>query len=199
MALCRINDDNGNATFALYHNGHVCPLTELTSDVPQGTEIYRRGTNWIASLPTPREDQWQAAPAMLLPPIPPPQKCICIGLNYRDHALETGAAIPSEPVVFSKFASAIIGHGDVIRLPKLSQQVDFEAELVVVLGKGGRHIEAANAMQHVLGYTCGHDVSARDWQKGRPGGQWLLGKTFDTFAPIGPCLVTTDEIRDRGI
>jgi len=83
-------------------------------------------------------------------------------------------------------------------LPKVAKEVDYEAELVIVIGKGGRHIDAAQAMDHVFGYTCGHDVSARDWQKGTPGGQWLLGKTFDTFAPIGPVLVTKEEITDPG-
>jgi len=117
-------------------------------------------------------------------------------LNYRDHAIETGAEIPTEPVVFSKFPSTLIGHGDTIRLPKVSSEVDYEAELVVVVGREGKHIAADQAMQHVFGYTCGHDVSARDWQKGRPGGQWLLGKTFDTFAPVGPALATTAEVQD---
>jgi len=117
-------------------------------------------------------------------------------LNYRDHAIETGAEIPSEPVVFSKFNSALIGHGETILLPAVSSQVDYEAELVVVIGRRAKRVSEENAMSHVFGYTCGHDVSARDWQKGRPGGQWLLGKTFDTFAPIGPCVVTAQELKD---
>lgn len=133
-------------------------------------------------------------PDILLPPVPPPEKIICIGLNYLDHAIETGAEPPSEPVVFSKFNTALIGHGEPIVLPTLSTQVDYEAELVVVIGQTARHVTASNAMSIVAGYTCGHDVSARDWQKGRPGGQWLLGKSFDTFAPLGPWLVSADEI-----
>lgn len=132
----------------------------------------------------------------LMAPLPRPGKVICIGLNYADHAAETGAAIPTEPVVFCKFPTAVIGPGDPIRLPPISQQVDYEAELVVVIGRGGKRIAPDRAMDHVFGYTCGHDVSARDWQKGRPGGQWLLGKTFDTFAPLGPVLVTRDEVPD---
>jgi 2-keto-4-pentenoate hydratase/2-oxohepta-3-ene-1,7-dioic acid hydratase in catechol pathway len=134
----------------------------------------------------------------LLAPVPDPPKVICIGLNYVDHAKESGAAIPSEPIVFSKFATAVSAHGDSIVLPRSSQKVDYEAELVVVIGTGGRHIPAERAMAHVAGYACGHDVSARDWQLERPGGQWLLGKTFDTFAPFGPELVTADEIADPG-
>lgn len=132
----------------------------------------------------------------LMAPIPRPNKVICIGLNYRDHAAETGAEIPSEPVVFGKFATAITGPGAQIVLPPAAKQVDYEAELVVVIGRGGKHIKAAKAFEHIAGYMCGNDVSARDWQKGRPGGQWLLGKTPDTFAPTGPWLVTADEIPD---
>jgi 2-keto-4-pentenoate hydratase/2-oxohepta-3-ene-1,7-dioic acid hydratase in catechol pathway len=132
----------------------------------------------------------------LLAPVPDPAKIFCVGLNYEDHARETGAEIPSEPVIFNKLPTALRGPGDSIVLPRISQKVDYEAELVVVIGRGGRHIARENAMQHVAGYTCGHDVSARDWQTGKPGGQWLLGKSFDSFAPTGPELVTTDEIRD---
>ena len=132
----------------------------------------------------------------LLPPVPDAGKVICIGLNYRDHAEETGAALPSEPVAFGKFTSAVTGPDFEVVLPAASQQVDFEAELVAVIGKPGRRIDPADAMGHVAGYTCGNDVSARDWQKGRPGGQWLLGKTPDGFAPTGPHLVTADEIPD---
>ncbi len=132
----------------------------------------------------------------LTAPISDPGKLFCIGLNYRDHAIETGAAIPTEPVVFSKFASAIIGPEEMIVLPKVSVEVDYEAELVVVIGKAGKHIPVEKAFQHVAGYMPGNDVSARDWQKGHPGGQWLLGKTPDTFAPIGPWMTTADEIGD---
>jgi 2-keto-4-pentenoate hydratase/2-oxohepta-3-ene-1,7-dioic acid hydratase in catechol pathway len=136
------------------------------------------------------------AAGRLLAPIPDPGKVICIGLNYRDHAAESGASIPAEPVVFSKFSSAVIGPEEPIRLPAVAKQVDYEAELVVIIGQRGRNIAERDALGHVAGYTCGHDVSARDWQIGRPGGQWLLGKTPDTFAPIGPYLVTADEIGD---
>ncbi|MCS7167670.1 MAG: fumarylacetoacetate hydrolase family protein [Gemmatales bacterium] len=135
-------------------------------------------------------------PVRLAAPIPDPPKVICIGLNYRDHAAESGAPIPAEPVLFSKFSSAIIGPEEPIRLPKVSKEVDYEAELVIVIGKRGRYIPEQEARQHIVGYTIGHDVSARDWQLRKPGGQWLAGKTFDTFAPIGPALVTKDEVGD---
>lgn len=129
-------------------------------------------------------------------PVVNPSKVICIGLNYRDHAIESGAEIPTEPVVFSKFSSTVIGPGDAIELPAAAKKVDYEAELVVIIGKRARRVSEADAHKYVAGYCCGHDVSARDWQLGRPGGQWLLGKTADTFAPIGPWLVTADEVTD---
>lgn len=125
-----------------------------------------------------------------------PGKIVCIGLNYADHAAETGAEIPSEPVCFGKFGNTIIGQGDTIKLPAVSSQVDYEAELVVVIGKRGYQVSKKNAFDIVAGYCNGNDVSARDWQKGRPGKQWLLGKTPDTFAPIGPWIVTKDEVAD---
>ncbi len=140
--------------------------------------------------------RYSSANVKLLAAIPDPPKVICIGLNYRDHAAESGAPIPREPVVFSKFATAIIGPEEPIRLPSVSQEVDYEAELVLVIGKKGRHLKAETARDHLAGFTVGHDVSARDWQLKKDGKQWLAGKSFDTFAPIGPVLVTADEIAD---
>lgn len=130
----------------------------------------------------------------VLAPLLSPGKVICIGLNYRDHAIESGVEPPPEPVVFNKFPQSIAGPDDPVRLPAVCQQVDYEAELVVVIGKRGKRIPRAAAMQHVAGYMNGNDVSARDWQLQKPGKQWLLGKTPDTFAPIGPWLVTADEV-----
>ena len=127
-------------------------------------------------------------------PIAHPEKIICVGLNYADHAAETHTQIPEEPIVFSKYASSIIGPGESIRIPPSSTKVDFEAELVAVIGKSAKDIAASEGLDYVAGYTVGHDVSARDYQLEKPGGQWMLGKTFDTFAPIGPDIVTADEI-----
>jgi 2-keto-4-pentenoate hydratase/2-oxohepta-3-ene-1,7-dioic acid hydratase in catechol pathway len=138
-----------------------------------------------------------AKSAKYLPPIPNPGKVLCIGLNYRDHAIEGGKAIPTEPVIFGKFGNTLIGPGDPIRLPKVAQKVDYEAELVIVVGKRGKHIpNDPSAFDYVGGYTCGHDVSARDWQFRGEEKQWIIGKTFDTFAPTGPVLVTADELKD---
>jgi 2-keto-4-pentenoate hydratase/2-oxohepta-3-ene-1,7-dioic acid hydratase in catechol pathway len=130
----------------------------------------------------------------LLAPIPRPRKLICVGLNYRDHAVETGSAIPDVPTIFNKFATAVIGPGADIVLPKVSKSPDYEAEFAFVVGRGGRHIAADDWQEHVWGYTIINDVSARDYQRATT--QWLMGKTFDTFAPMGPWIVTADEIPD---
>ncbi|QGJ72254.1 Fumarylacetoacetate hydrolase domain-containing protein 2 [Planctomycetales bacterium 10988] len=144
------------------------------------------------------ESGFSADSSKLLAPISNPEKVICIGLNYLDHAKESGVEPPKEPIVFSKFPSTIIGPEAPILLPAASEEVDFEAELVVVIGKKTKHVFEEEALASVAGYCCGHDVSARDWQLRKNNKQWLLGKTFDTFAPIGPELVTADEIPDPG-
>ena len=131
---------------------------------------------------------------VLLAPIPRPSKFICVGLNYRDHAAEAKMETPQVPTIFSKFTNVVIGPGATIVLPKVSAKPDYEAELAFVIGRGGRYISATRAMEHVFGYTCVNDVSARDFQMATT--QWLMGKTFDTFAPMGPWIVTKDEIED---
>jgi 2-keto-4-pentenoate hydratase/2-oxohepta-3-ene-1,7-dioic acid hydratase in catechol pathway len=133
--------------------------------------------------------------AKLLAPFQP-SSIICIGLNYRRHAQETGAKIPEFPVVFFKGINTLQHPGDPILLPThlKSDEVDYECELAVVIGRAGKNISRAKALDHVLGYTCCNDVSARDWQIKRGGGQWCRGKSFDTFSPLGPVLVTPDEI-----
>lgn len=122
-------------------------------------------------------------------------KFICIGLNYADHAAETGAAIPAEPVVFNKWTSAIVGPDDEVEIPRGSVKTDWEVELGVVIGKPGRYIDEADAMSHVAGYCVVNDVSEREYQIER-GGTWDKGKGCDTFGPIGPWLVTADEVSD---
>jgi len=122
-------------------------------------------------------------------------KFICIGLNYADHAAESGMAVPSEPVLFNKWTSAICGPNDDVEIPRGSTKTDWEVELGVVIGKGGRYIDESNAMEHVAGYCVINDVSEREWQLER-GGTWDKGKGLATFGPIGPWLVTRDEITD---
>jgi 2-keto-4-pentenoate hydratase/2-oxohepta-3-ene-1,7-dioic acid hydratase in catechol pathway len=200
MKLCRTLGKNRRAEYSLYSERGILPLQLIMPDPPVDETIFGRIEEVAAAVAacSPDDMTWEPHPRTSLPPVPAPEKILCIGLNYLDHAIETGAEPPSEPVVFSKFNTALVGDGDAIVLPRLSHAVDYEAELVVVMGSTTRHVSVKDAMKHVLGYTCGHDVSARDWQKGRPGGQWLLGKSFDTFAPLGPCLVTADEITDPG-
>lgn len=121
----------------------------------------------------------------------------CIGLNYRQHAIEARMNIPQVPVVFAKGPNAVQGPDGPVVIPKAAPaEIDYEGELVVVIGKSCKNVTRDRALDYVLGYTCGNDVSARDWQLKTGGSQWCRGKTFDTFAPIGPCLVTADEITD---
>ncbi len=142
----------------------------------------------------PKDSRYKLSDVRLLAPIPQPRKFICVGLNYLDHAKETGAEVPKTPTIFNKFATAVIGPGDNVILPKVSKAPDYEAELAFIIGRGGRHIAAENWADHVFGYTIVNDVTARDYQ--RATSQWLMGKTFDTFAPLGPWIVTADEIPD---
>lgn len=130
----------------------------------------------------------------LLAPVPRPGKLICIGLNYRDHAAESNMPIPESPVVFSKFATAVTGPNDAVVLPATSAKVDYEAELAFVIGRRAKNVARERAMDYVLGYTMVNDVSARDFQFAD--GQWQRAKSCDTFAPMGECIVTADEIPD---
>jgi 2-keto-4-pentenoate hydratase/2-oxohepta-3-ene-1,7-dioic acid hydratase in catechol pathway len=130
----------------------------------------------------------------LLAPVLRPGKILCVGLNYRDHAIESNMTIPEVPTIFLKLPNAVTGPDAEIVLPRNSTQPDYEAELAAVIGRGGKNIRPEDWKQHVLGYTILNDVSARDVQLATS--QWTLGKSFDTFAPIGPAIVTTDEIED---
>jgi len=127
-----------------------------------------------------------------LPPITKPSKIICLGLNYRDHAEESGLGIPEFPVLFARFPSSLTGHGAPVILPKVSSQLDWEAELVVVLSKGGKNIGEADALNHVAGYSVFNDASIRDYQLRTP--QWTAGKNFDDTGAFGPYLVTPEEL-----
>lgn len=139
----------------------------------------------------------RAQVSKILAPIVP-AAILCIGLNYKKHATETNAPIPQFPVLFMKNPGALQNPEDPILIPThlRSDEVDHECELAVVIGRKCKNVSKADALNYVLGYTCGNDVSARDWQKKFSGGQWSRGKSFDTFAPLGPCLVTRDEIPD---
>ena len=199
MRLVTVATDQGPRACAVLQGQYV-DLDQADPELPSSVKEF------LALGPAVQQRTWAAITrgkviydperVRLLPPIPDPRKIICIGLNYRDHAAESGVPVPSEPVLFSKYPTALIGHLDKIVLPRVSHEVDYEAELVVVIGRGGRHIAREKAREHIGGYTIGHDVSARDWQLNKPSKQWMAGKTFDTFAPTGPELVTPDEIPD---
>jgi 2-keto-4-pentenoate hydratase/2-oxohepta-3-ene-1,7-dioic acid hydratase in catechol pathway len=143
-----------------------------------------RTNGWLV----PSEDAYWFAP------VPRPGKIVCVGLNYRDHADESKLAVPQTPVIFSKFSSCVIAPGEPVVIPATSEKADYEAELAVVIGRRAKHVPADRAYDYVLGYTAFNDVTARDFQFGD--GQWQRGKSCDTFAPMGPTIVTTDEIPD---
>lgn len=130
------------------------------------------------------------------PPVLAPSKIIGIGLNYRRHAAEGGVRVPDRPILFAKFPSALVGAGAPVFLHPITKQLDYEAELAVVIGRRARSVVAEDAQDYVAGYVCANDISARDLQHGQPGAQWLHGKTLDSFCPTGPYLVTPDEIGD---
>src|ERR1051325_866584 len=125
-----------------------------------------------------------------------PTDILCIGLNYREHAAESGSTIPPNPMLFIKASNTLNNPFDPIPVPRRSSEVDYECELVIVIGKTAKHVSRADALNYVLGYTCGNDISARDWQRQKKlgGGQFARGKSFDGFCPLGPWIVTRDEI-----
>jgi 2-keto-4-pentenoate hydratase/2-oxohepta-3-ene-1,7-dioic acid hydratase in catechol pathway len=181
------------------HNQQSCPgLLNIASqtitplDYPTALAFIQAGEQaWHAATtatPIPLAD------VQLLAPLDRPGKLLCVGLNYRDHAVESKMELPKVPAVFTKFSNAITGPGTNVVLPKQTTQPDYEAELAIVIGKRGRNILAADWQQYVFGYTILNDVSARDVQFATS--QWSLGKSFDTFAPMGPSIVTKDELTD---
>jgi 2-keto-4-pentenoate hydratase/2-oxohepta-3-ene-1,7-dioic acid hydratase in catechol pathway len=141
--------------------------------------------------------RYRLSEVTLVAPVPRPSKMFCVGINYQDHAAEMKLRVPSVPVVFAKLASTIVGPGAPIVLPRGAHQVDYEAELAFVIGRGGRRIAANNAMAHVFGYTIINDITARDFHY-LESTRWLMGKNFDTFAPMGPWITTVEEIVDPG-
>lgn len=179
MKIIRFADEDGTLR-------HGRPLDETTAEILEGELLSGlRPTNRTARI------------GKLLAPLVPAQ-ILGVGLNYRHHANEAGMAIPAQPVLFVKGPNTLQDPGKPIVLPRhmRSDEVDYECELAVVIGRSAKNVTRERALDYVLGYTCANDVSARDWQLKRGGGQWCRGKFFDTFAPLGPCLVTADEIRN---
>jgi 2-keto-4-pentenoate hydratase/2-oxohepta-3-ene-1,7-dioic acid hydratase in catechol pathway len=199
MRLVTVRTDDGPRACAEWQGRYV-DIAAADPELPASIRgLLALGTEGLdrARAVLPKGDSWyDPATSALLAPVPDPSKIICLGLNYRDHAEESGMAIPAEPILFSKYASSLIGNGQAIELPTVSTEVDYEAELIYVIGKRGRDIPRDRAMEYIAGYTIGHDVSARDWQLNKPGKQWMAGKTFDKFAPLGPALVTAEEVPD---
>jgi len=179
VRIARVELENGVVTWAAQRADGT--LVRATGDPLAGT------LNVTDAVVTPK--RW-------LPPVEP-RVLMCIGRNYAAHAAEGGAPPPEFPILFIKNPNAAIGHLESIRLPKVcDREVDFEGELVVVIGKPARDVPREKAFEFVLGYTIGHDVSARIWQDRKGGSQWCRGKSFDTFAPLGPVLITPDELPD---
>ncbi|WP_460114949.1 ureidoglycolate lyase [Pseudomonas sp. H2_D02] len=171
-------------------------IRDLSGHVPDiaGNVIGPEGLAKLAAI-DPRSLPVVAGQPRIGPCVGQVGKFICIGLNYADHAAESNMEVPKEPIIFNKWTSAICGPNDDIQIPRGSLKTDWEVELGVVIGKGGRYIDEANALEHVAGYCVINDVSEREWQLER-GGTWDKGKGFDTFGPLGPWLVTKDEIPD---
>jgi len=197
MRFVTFRNSQGAAEPGLVVNDQVIGLSgagfaSLIDVVGGGAASVKKASDYAAA--PPQGAVQPLASTKLLAPIPRPPKLICVGLNYRDHAIESNMAIPERPTIFSKFSNCVIAPGENIVLPAKSTQPDYEAEFAFVIGKGGRYIPADKWQDHVFGYTIVNDVSARDYQLATT--QWLMGKTFDTFAPMGPYLVTADEIAD---
>jgi 2-keto-4-pentenoate hydratase/2-oxohepta-3-ene-1,7-dioic acid hydratase in catechol pathway len=179
---------NSNRVLPLDGLGHNNPLEFIT----RGPDAWAKAASALQG--TGDSHTIALDSVTLLCPLPNPGKLLCIGLNYRDHALESKMEIPSTPTVFTKFSSAIVGPGDTVCVPPITQKPDYEAEMAFVIGVGGKNIPADKWRDHVFGYTIVNDVSARDIQLSTS--QWVLGKSLDTFGPIGPWIVTADEIPD---
>lgn len=172
---------------------------DVSSLIPEYDHSFFSNERWkeLQSLPESTLDQLPVVEknTRLGCPIATPSKIICIGLNYADHAAESNMQLPNEPVVFFKATSAIVGPNDNLVIPRNSKKTDWEVELAVVIGKKASYVSEAEAMNHVAGYVLHNDYSEREFQLER-GGQWVKGKSCDTFAPIGPWIATTDEIKD---
>ena len=158
--------------------------------IPMGDDVVEYLVTGRAQDATPRP----LGEARLRAPVPQPDKIVCVGLNYRDHAAESGMAIPDRPVLFPKYANSVVGPGDPVVVPPEAGQIDYEAELGVVIGRRCSRVAAADAESYVAGYVCANDVSSRSLQFATS--QWMLGKAIDTFCPVGPWLVTADEVGD---
>lgn len=164
----------------------------LESLIASGSDAVQDGGDWIIAHGAPlSEGDFQ-----FLPPLRRPPKIICVGLNYRDHTAESKYEQPDYPTLFARFATSLVGHDQAIVRPSASDQLDFEGELVAVIGQGGRHISRQDALKHVAGWSIFNEASVRDYQFKSP--QWTMGKNFDRTGAFGPVFVTADEVSDGG-
>jgi 2-keto-4-pentenoate hydratase/2-oxohepta-3-ene-1,7-dioic acid hydratase in catechol pathway len=196
MRLVTFAAAGSTARPGLLHQDSVIDLTSV-GNYRDTLAVIANGLEAAADIADLAETSGQRVPlsdVKLLAPIARPPRIFCIGLNYRDHAAESKMELPRVPTVFFKLVSAIVGPDAAIELPRLTEQADYEAELAVVIAPGGKNIAAADWSKHVFGYTILNDVSARDVQLATS--QWSLGKSFDTFAPLGPAIVSAREIAD---
>jgi 2-keto-4-pentenoate hydratase/2-oxohepta-3-ene-1,7-dioic acid hydratase in catechol pathway len=203
MRLCSYTED-GTEHLGWVEAGRVAPVTKAAGDHLPATmaDLVAGGADALARLRAAGPELAATATGgrpvdelELLAPLPRPGKVVAVGLNYLGHATEQEQLPPSEPLVFAKLPSAVVGHGaEIVWDPALARQVDAEAELAVMIGRRARHVSVADALDYVLGYTACNDVSARDLQAAD--GQWVRAKSLDTFCPMGPVLVTADELPD---
>jgi 2-keto-4-pentenoate hydratase/2-oxohepta-3-ene-1,7-dioic acid hydratase in catechol pathway len=170
--------------------------TDIMEVIEGGKDAVASLSKFLSSLTIDNESSWLLDENQLSyePCVTTPKKIICVGLNYRKHAEETNAPIPDYPILFNKFHNTLTGHNREIAIPNVTQKLDYEAELVIVIGKKTKNVSKDQALDHVFGYCCVNDLSARDLQLRTP--QWMLGKIGDDFSPLGPYLVTSDEVGD---
>lgn len=197
MRLVTFKDDKGMRVGAQDNEGFIYDITKTDNRIPKEMKSFFRSGEKAIQLARKALNSKQNLiknKFTLCSPIYGSEKVLCVGMNYVDHCLEQNIPIPEEPIIFNKFASSIIASGEGIILSNETKELDFEVELAIVIGKDGKNIDKKDAYSHVGGYTIAHDVSARDWQLKKNGGQWLIGKTFDTFCPLGPCIVTPEDL-----
>nr|XP_032523348.1 fumarylacetoacetate hydrolase domain-containing protein 2 isoform X2 [Danaus plexippus plexippus] len=193
------NENPGEIRAGYLEGDKVVDINKTDCSIPSTLlEILKNGDlEKVKKLPLMKPPSIDLSSIKLAAPIHGHDKVLCIGLNYKDHCEEQNLTPPQVPMIFSKFASTVVGPKDAVKLrTDVTNKVDWEVELTVVIGKPANRVKAKDAYKYVLGYTVAQDISARDWQKERNGGQFLLGKSMDTFCPIGPCITTSDEIPD---
>jgi 2-keto-4-pentenoate hydratase/2-oxohepta-3-ene-1,7-dioic acid hydratase in catechol pathway len=196
MKLVTFSDAKGRRVGVVHGDG-VVDLSRADADLPR--DMIALIHEWprvrsVVERAGARAADFPLTSVKLHAPVPRPGKIMAIGLNYADHVAESGMKTPEQQIWFSKMPSSVTGPYDPIQLPKVSSALDYEVEMVAIIGRGGRHISKAHAADAVFGYCAGNDVTVRDWQFKTP--QWVLGKSFDTHAPFGPWIVTSDEIGD---